>query len=593
MKIIKNVLFMLKYPQKFIPFQTFIYVILEVLQDLNGILLEVILVKTIMDAVQYGMPFRNILVKLLMFAIYFVLIQFVYNIYMSVFWEKAVIKLNHNVQNIFNNHAKHLDVCEYDNVEFYDAALKSVSVCGEKILDVLDGITGLLRMLARVIFVIVFLSYINVYVMLLVVGSCAITLLFNKKTNEIEYEQYLENVKYNKRISYISRLFSGVEYVKDLKMFSGFKSMLLYEHSSMNKGKKEIAEKYWKPLYICYLIVEYLLGSFILRGIVVLFVAYQIIVSKSLPYSAFAIIIPSILDLNDSMTNLVNIIPHFIEYSHHADNIKMFLSHKSKMTYQASETEMKPNSKSIELKNVSFAYDNDLVLKNINLFIKPNEKIAIVGSNGAGKSTLIKLITKLYEPTTGEIYFGGNNICFYKKEDYYEYFRTLFQDFKLYAFSVAENVLMDSVDGSKAAVIDKAIQQSGFKSVLDDAGKDIDNVMTKMFDKDGLIISGGEMQKLAISRIFTKEDEVLILDEPSSSLDPISEYKMNDMLIHNCPNNTVIFISHRLSTTKHADRIIFLDKGEIIEEGSHDELMKLNGRYAEMFILQAQNYKEN
>jgi ATP-binding cassette subfamily B protein len=569
------------------------YILLEVLQDLNGILLEIILVKVIMDAVQYNEPFQNILLKLLVFASYFVLIQFAYNLFMSVVWEKAVIKLNHNIQLIFNKQAQDLDVCEYDNVEFYDASIKSVSVCGAKVMDVLNSVTNLFRMLARLIFVVAFLSFINVYVMILILGSCVISLFINKKTNKISYDQYMENMKYDKRLGYIGRIFSGMEFVKDIRMFSNFRNVLLSEHLSLNKEKKAITNKYWKILYTCYLVVEYLLGSFILRGVVILFVAYQIIISKSLPYSAFAIIIPSVLDLNDSMTNLVNILPRFIEYNYHIENIKTFLSKRSRMKYQVSNVDNQKNSKLIELKNVSFAYGDELVLKNINLCIRPNERIAIVGSNGAGKSTLIKLITKLYEPTEGNVFLGGNDVSCYKKEDYCAYFKTLFQDFRLFAFSVAENVLMDVVDKNDVDIVNNAIQQSGFKEVLENAGKDINSVMTKMFDKEGLILSGGETQKLALSRVFTKENAILILDEPSSSLDPINEYKMNDLLINSCPNCTVIFISHRLSTTRRADRIIMLSNGEIIEEGSHDELMDLNGQYAKMFNLQAQNYRED
>ena len=585
---------MLKYPKRFIPVQTFMYVLLEVLQDLNGILLEVMLVKVIMDAVQYNEPFQNILFKLFIFASYFVLIQFVYNLFMSIVWEKAVIKLNHNIQLIFNKQAQQLDVCEYDNVEFYDASIKSVSVCGAKVMDVLSSVTNLFRMLARLIFVVAFLSFINIYVMILILGSCIISLFINRKTNKISYDQYIENMKYDKRLGYIGRIFSGIDFVKDIRMFSNFKNVLFAEHLSLNKEKKSITNKYWKILYTCNLVVEYLLGSFVLRGVVILFVAYQIIILKSLPYSAFAIIIPSILDLNDSMTNLVNIIPRFIEYNYHIENIKTFLSKRSRMKYQASNIDNQNDSKSIELKNVSFAYDDDeLVLKNINLCIRPNERIAIVGSNGAGKSTLIKLITKLYEPTEGNVLLGGNDVSCYKKEDYCAYFKTLFQDFRLFAFSVAENVLMDVADKNDVDIVNNAIKQSGFKEVLENTEKDINSVMTKMFDKEGLILSGGETQKLAISRVFTKENAILILDEPSSSLDPISEYKMNDLLINSCPNCTVIFISHRLSTTRRADRIIMLHDGEIIEEGSHDELMELNGNYAEMFNLQAQNYRDN
>ena len=213
MKIIKNAFFMLKYPKRFIPVQTFMYVLLEVLQDLNGILLEIVLVKLIMNAVQFEEPFQNILLILILFLSYFILIQFIYNLFMNIVWEKAVIKLNYNIQLIFNDKAQDLDFCEYDNVEFYDSSIKSVSICGEKVMDLLNSITGLFRMFARLIFVVAILSFINIYIMILILGSCIVSLIINKRTNKINYDKYIDNIKYDKRLDYIGRLFRRIEYV--------------------------------------------------------------------------------------------------------------------------------------------------------------------------------------------------------------------------------------------------------------------------------------------------------------------------------------------------------------------------------------------
>jgi ATP-binding cassette subfamily B protein len=234
----------------------------------------------------------------------------------------------------------------------------------------------------------------------------------------------------------------------------------------------------------------------------------------------------------------------------------------------------------IKLVNVSFTYNGftEPTLKNINFEIKPKEKVAIVGDNGAGKSTLIKLIMRLYDATEGSIYLDGINIKEYEVKPYRDSFATVFQDFQIFAAKLSENVMMDIV------------KDSDFLGKLENLPQDIDTPLTREFYDSGVMLSGGEAQKIAIARVFAKKSATVILDEPSSALDPISEYNMNISLMEAVKDKTVIFISHRLSTTRLADRIFMLANGEIIEEGSHEDLMKLNGKYAEMFNLQAEKY---
>lgn len=181
----------------------------------------------------------------------------------------------------------------------------------------------------------------------------------------------------------------------------------------------------------------------------------------------------------------------------------------------------------------------------------------------------------------------------YRLSRYHEQFGTIFQDFKIFAGSVTENVLLDlsaSKDDENRAV--NALKASGIYGKIEALQNGMDTQLTKEFSEDGLLMSGGEFQKLAIARVFAKKSSIAILDEPSSALDPISEYEVFENMVKACEGKTVIFVSHRLSSTVLADKIYMLENGEVIEEGSHKELMELGGKYAEMFEMQAKQYRE-
>ncbi len=222
--------------------------------------------------------------------------------------------------------------------------------------------------------------------------------------------------------------------------------------------------------------------------------------------------------------------------------------------------------------------------------INPCGKIAIVGYNGAGKTTLIKLIMRLYDPDEGEILFNGVNIKEYNVEEYRQKIGTIFQDFRIFAATVRENVLLDFTDGSDEEKIGNALKKSGFEKRLLTLSDGLDTNLTAEFEENGVNLSGGEGQKLAIARVFYKDARLIILDEPSSALDPIAEYHLNNSMLTAAENKSVVFISHRLSTTRIADHIYMLENGRITEEGSHEELLRYGGKYAEMWKVQSGQY---
>jgi len=293
--------------------------------------------------------------------------------------------------------------------------------------------------------------------------------------------------------------------------------------------------------------------------------------------------------MKGSITDMTRTVSAFFENSLYIDKVRAFLAKEPEIV---SNPDAKPAACGIiEFKNVSFAYPStpDESLDNVSLAITPGEKVAIVGYNGAGKTTLIKLLMRLYDPADGEIRCNGEDIREVDLVAYRSQFAVLFQDFQIYAATIAENVLAS--DGEPDAErLAWALDAAGLTARVTQMPQGADTQLTTEFT-EGEELSGGERQKLAISRCLYQDSPIIVLDEPSSALDPVAEYEMNNTMLKLCKDKTMIMISHRLSTTKMADRIYMFERGRLIEQGSHAELMAQGGKYAEMFTVQAEKYR--
>lgn len=248
----------------------------------------------------------------------------------------------------------------------------------------------------------------------------------------------------------------------------------------------------------------------------------------------------------------------------------------------------------IEFKDVSFRYpgaDKDTI-SNLNLKSEGGSKLALVGINGAGKTTLVKLLTGMYYPTKGEILVGGKSIKDYNINDYQKLVGAVFQDVEILAFSIAKNVAASSDDKIDHAQVLKCLALAGLKEKVESLKDKENTYLTQSISKDGILLSGGEMQKLMLARALYKDAPLVILDEPTAALDPIAESELYEKYNSLTKDKTSIYISHRLSSTKFCDRIIYLEDGQIIEDGTHQELMEKKGNYSNMFNIQSHYYKE-
>ena len=250
----------------------------------------------------------------------------------------------------------------------------------------------------------------------------------------------------------------------------------------------------------------------------------------------------------------------------------------------------------IEFKNVSFRYPGTKkdVIKNVDLTLKTDETVILVGLNGAGKSTLLKLLMRLYDPTEGVILLDGKDIREYDVKELYSMYGIVFQDFGRYADTVTENIRFGDVEreGDPGA-IENAAEAANAKDFISELPEGFETHLTRMFEENGIEPSGGQWQKLSVARAFYKDSEILIMDEPTASLDPLAEQEVINSFSELSKGKISVFVSHRLSGATTAGKIIVLDDGAVAEMGTHKELIELGGIYKDLFTTQAKRYVSN
>lgn len=413
----------------------------------------------------------------------------------------------------------------------------------------------------------------------------------------MSYKIRVSRNPFERKREYVKRIFYLNDYAKELRLNQEASTLLFEDFKKANEDVYQVEKCYAKKRFLLSFLKRYIGNDFISDVVYISYLVYRATIMKAISFSSVAILYNSFGNLKWNMRIFTDIYPYACETSLYVQKILDFLDYEPKIQSQR-KLPVSTQAKAVELRNVSFSYGEKYgsVINDVSLSIAPGEKIALVGYNGAGKTTLIKLIMRLYDPSRGEILLDGVNIKDYDVEKYRHSIGTVFQDFKIFGGSVVENVLLDLNDGEDDSAVTekvrKALTHSGLWERIQSLPNGLDTQLTTEFAKDGVNLSGGESQKLAIGRVFYKDAGLIILDEPSSALDPIAEYQLNHSMLEATENKTVIFISHRLSTTRLADRIFLLEKGRIAEQGTHEELLARNGRYAAMWRAQAGQYIE-
>lgn len=494
-------------------------------------------------------------------------------------------KLHEKVQNDLFLKAKHIKLKKYDDPDFYNDYILAMQDADTYTASALENISNLIGVTFSFISILSILIYIDSIVMLMILLSVIISMIIKNKIKKTEFYKQQDSAQINRKKNYIDRIFKLSDYAKELRL-TELAKVLKREYNDNMHAHIDLSEKYGKAMLKMKIPDEINMG--VTDMFVLLYVLYRMVIKHTITLGGFAIVVNAHYELGNVFQSLASAITELPEQSLHIDKVRMFLENEE---LESGGTEHASAFESLEFKDVCFNYNEDAeILHRISLKINKGEKIAIVGYNGAGKSTLIKLLMNLYQPDKGEILYNGKNVQNYDITSYRSHIGVVFQDYQIFGATIGENVLCDYVVPEAETIIHSALKQVGFNNKLSRLPKGIDTILTREFDESGTNLSGGEMQKIAIARVFVKPYDLIVMDEPSSSLDPIAEYNLNREIQSFAKDKTVIFISHRLSTTKNADKIYMFENGSIIEQGNHDELMKSDGKYAKMFKIQSEKY---
>lgn len=503
--------------------------------------------------------------------------------------KKATKNVLKNINNMVFDKAQTLDVSCYEDPAFYDKYQRATLVVTSGYFDIICyDFASMLSGIISMICVFATVMSINPAYLLFLIPVFFVFVIETAKSKYV-YKRDMEMTSNNRIKAYVQRTMFLREYSKDMRTSNIF-SVLMKRFEAAIDSNIKILKKYGVGLF-AYSMVSSLFEEFIPVIGSYLYAGYEFVSRGTMTVSGFSVVLSSINSVREVTLDVTQCFDEMNQMALYFQNLRTFFEYQPSVV--SGERRAEP-FESLEFKNVSFRYPSakSNSIENVSFKLTKGETLAVVGINGAGKSTLLKLMLRFYDVTEGEILYNGINIKEYDLNSYRNAFATVFQDYKNFAVSVYENVMcrVCNADDKQAAM--QALKNSGAWKKISTFSKGGDTVLTKEFDKDGAGLSGGENQKVSTARLFARDFDVAILDEPSSALDPIAESEMYDNLTRVTENKTVVYISHRLSSAALADRIIVLDKGSIIESGSHSELMALNGKYTEMFSLQASNYNK-
>lgn len=493
----------------------------------------------------------------------------------------------------FINKLSTLDLSNFENPQIYDKIWRSFNRIPWQLRAYLDATIRLLERSIELSISIIIFAVASPLGALLIVIANIVPMIVKAKIGEQTFNIYKADSETRRRFEYSSSLVQQRDTLIEIKQFQGFrfiKEKLLSIWRLFSKKQIELFKKAWITLTFIEMLP--ILAIFVFLLIIIFQLESRIITTGT-----FVFLFTNIFIFSGALSGISYFLGTLLADSHFIHDAIDYYNIKGKITFpkvspsQKDEFIRKLKNPTIVIERLSFHYPNleKLVLKNINLTIPYGQNIALIGENGAGKTTLVKLLLRVYDPTEGQIFLNGVNLKDIPEDIVFKTYSTLFQSFGKFYLTIREN--MELAAGRKLADEEyiKALRLSNAWNYIEKFPKQLDQQLGPNYT-DGVDLSGGQWQQLAIGKALVRKTPVLILDEPTSSIDAKAEMQIFDRLNKETKDRTVIFISHRFSTIKDAERIVVIDKGKIIEDGNHEKLMKNRGKYAMLYALQAERY---
>jgi len=558
---------------------------------------DILFLQYLVESLEKGRSFGQIMTFILLTMLGFAIPNILSSWYVHVYKPKSDANIFEAVNTMLFEKATHVELQCYENTEFYNRFTLAMKDCEKRLAQIAENQCTILTSSIASLFALYYMFRIDHYVIFFVAGPLIGNFVFGKLINEVKFRMNKECVSYNRRMEYVNRTLYLADYAKEFRMSEVFQVLKKIYEEGFQGVLGKIKEYRGRKVFLVFMrnIFTFVV---IFQG-VIFYSLYRVMVTHSMSLSGFTVLFSAMNAVAWMVIQSSKSIIKSYEDSLYIANLREFLEYEPVMdemqkgVLPKSCEETAESDRILDFCKVSFAYlgQEQPVLRDIDMTIRRNEKIAIVGHNGAGKTTFVKLLMRLYDASEGEIRYYGRNIRELDLPEYRKLYGTAFQDYQVFAMTVAENVLMRRPEGeADYRKAEDCLKRAGVYEKVCGLPHGMDTILTKEFAEDGAVLSGGELQKIAVARAFAKDYQIAVFDEPSSALDPVAEYRLYENILKGCADKTIIFISHRLSTAVLADRIYLFENGRIVEQGNHEMLMRQNGKYADMFRKQAENY---
>lgn len=484
--------------------------------------------------------------------------------------------------------SRNVELSCYEDEEFYNKYTLAMEKADERLIETVDVIWGIVFGVMASVAAFLFLFEVDKYAVLFVGFPILGNFCFSKVLGKMDFERNKDMAPYNRKIAYVNRVMYMADYAKEIRLTNAFRLMQRHYREAI-EGLRECTRKYVKKSMIFHWLYVIFTFSFIFEGLLI-YGAYRALVSHTISLAELSVITSMMVSTTWILIGFTESLMKGFKNGLFMWNLRTFLEYEEVIPEDYDGDDPGEEIQSIEFRDVSFSYKEEQVLYHLSFEIRGGKTYALVGHNGAGKSTIIKLLMRFYDPTEGEIFLNGRNIKEYNLQKYRALFATVFQDCRILSLSVLENVLMKKAGDGDRERVAEALQMAGVYDKIMSLPNGMDTILLKEFCEDGVVLSGGQYQKIGVARAFVRQCPIKIFDEPSSALDPISEYQLFDNILKSSREKTVLFISHRLSSVQNADWVFMLENGMVKEEGTHSMLIKKQGIYADMYKKQAENY---
>lgn len=588
-KSIRNNFLVLKFVFKFCPFLV-VFTIINIITSVVKTVLEVIIIAKAITLITEQVNINIIINGLLIYIIGIAICVGYNTIYDNYIVLKNRIVYQKNIQEYMFKKVKYIDMALYDDPTFYDRFSRTMRDSIWRGYRAFNLIKNFIINIATTIALGSFIIVNDPILIIIIIISSIISVIALTKSNLVGYNNF-KNIETEDRFMwYVNRIFYRQENAAELKT-TNVSNLLIekYQENVQTINKKTIRS--YKKMAKYNVITCF--SSNIISGLGSYLVLLYRLAKHIIDIASFTTMINALTKFQGKVLELANLITSLKNNALYVEDFIWMLEYNPEVEQRRKNIKFQFDS--ITLNDVSFRYPNtdQDVLNNISMKALKGKKIAIVGVNGSGKTTLMKLLLNFYQVTKGSISLNEYNYNELDASQIRNEYSIIFQDFKIYAVTIAENILMRRVQSKEdEEIVWKALKSVGLDKKVKSLIKGIYTEVTREFDRDGANFSGGELQRLVIARVFASQKDIYILDEPTSSLDPISEERINKLIIENAKDKTMFIIAHRLSTVVDVDYIYLIDNGKIRECGTHHELMALNKRYALMFNTQKHLYEE-